>query len=61
MAKLSTLAILRTEASIEELGEMLLASFEKHPLRHYFPPFAGFRVVESSSYYGKRISGRRAS
>ncbi|HAJ4959627.1 TPA: bifunctional UDP-4-amino-4-deoxy-L-arabinose formyltransferase/UDP-glucuronic acid oxidase ArnA [Escherichia coli] len=41
------------EASIEELGEMLLASFEKHPLRHYFPPFAGFRVVESSSYYGK--------
>ena len=25
----------------------------KHPLRHYFPPFAGFRVVESSSYYGK--------
>ena len=41
------------EASIEELGEMLLASFEKHPLRHHFPPFAGFRVVESSSYYGK--------
>jgi len=38
------------EASIEELGEMLLASFEKHPLRHHFPPF---RVVESSSYYGK--------
>ena len=26
---------------------------EKHPLRHHFPPFAGFRVVESSSYYGK--------
>ncbi|HCN4446371.1 TPA: hypothetical protein N6T93_004676, partial [Escherichia coli] len=24
-----------------------------HPLRHHFPPFAGFRVVESSSYYGK--------
>ena len=41
------------EASIEELGQMLLASFEKHPLRHHFPPFAGFRVVESSSYYGK--------
>ncbi|EFY5186287.1 bifunctional UDP-4-amino-4-deoxy-L-arabinose formyltransferase/UDP-glucuronic acid oxidase ArnA, partial [Shigella dysenteriae] len=41
------------EASIEELGKMLLASFEKHPLRHHFPPFAGFRVVESSSYYGK--------
>lgn len=41
------------EASIEELGKMLLASFDKHPLRQHFPPFAGFRVVESSSYYGK--------
>ena len=29
---------------------MLLASFEKHPLRHHFPPFAGFRVVESSRH-----------
>ncbi|WOZ77731.1 bifunctional UDP-4-amino-4-deoxy-L-arabinose formyltransferase/UDP-glucuronic acid oxidase ArnA [Kosakonia sacchari] len=41
------------EASIKELAEMLLASFEKHPLRDRFPPFAGFREVESSSYYGK--------
>ena len=41
------------EASIQELAEMLLESFEKHPLRSHFPPFAGFRVVESSSYYGK--------
>ena len=41
------------EASIRELAEMLLASFEKHPLRGHFPPFAGFREVESSSYYGK--------
>ncbi len=32
---------------------MLLTCFEKHPLRNYFPPFAGFRDVESSSYYGK--------
>lgn len=32
---------------------MLLASFERHPLRDRFPPFAGFREVESSSYYGK--------
>ena len=32
---------------------MLLDSFERHPLRHRFPPFAGFREVESSSYYGK--------
>ena len=41
------------EASIKELAEMLLASFEKHPLRSHFPPFAGFREVESSAYYGK--------
>ncbi|WP_312984764.1 bifunctional UDP-4-amino-4-deoxy-L-arabinose formyltransferase/UDP-glucuronic acid oxidase ArnA [Atlantibacter sp.] len=41
------------EASIRELAEMLLESFERHPLRHCFPPFAGFREVESSSYYGK--------
>lgn len=32
---------------------MLLTCFEKHPLRNHFPPFAGFRDVESSSYYGK--------
>ncbi|WP_426767243.1 bifunctional UDP-4-amino-4-deoxy-L-arabinose formyltransferase/UDP-glucuronic acid oxidase ArnA [Erwinia aphidicola] len=41
------------EASIKELAECLLASFERHPLRDRFPPFAGFREVESSSYYGK--------
>ena len=41
------------EASIKELAERLLASFERHPLRNRFPPFAGFREVESSSYYGK--------
>ncbi|MCU5775651.1 bifunctional UDP-4-amino-4-deoxy-L-arabinose formyltransferase/UDP-glucuronic acid oxidase ArnA [Erwiniaceae bacterium BAC15a-03b] len=41
------------EASIKELAERLLASFERHPLRKNFPPFAGFREVESSSYYGK--------
>lgn len=41
------------EASIRELAERLLASFERHPLRDRFPPFAGFREVESSSYYGK--------
>jgi UDP-4-amino-4-deoxy-L-arabinose formyltransferase/UDP-glucuronic acid dehydrogenase (UDP-4-keto-hexauronic acid decarboxylating) len=41
------------EASIKELAEQLLASFERHPLRSQFPPFAGFREVESSSYYGK--------
>lgn len=41
------------EASIRELAEMLLHSFEAHPLRDQFPPFAGFKSVESSTYYGK--------
>ncbi|MGF7417640.1 bifunctional UDP-4-amino-4-deoxy-L-arabinose formyltransferase/UDP-glucuronic acid oxidase ArnA [Providencia rettgeri] len=41
------------EASIRELAEMLLESFEKHPQRVKFPPFAGFREIESSSYYGQ--------
>jgi len=41
------------EASIRELGEILVKKFEKHPLRAEFPPFAGFLEVESGSYYGK--------
>ncbi|HEY2454397.1 MAG TPA: bifunctional UDP-4-amino-4-deoxy-L-arabinose formyltransferase/UDP-glucuronic acid oxidase ArnA [Scandinavium sp.] len=41
------------EASIKELAEMLCDCFERHPLRNQFPPFAGFREVESSDYYGK--------
>ncbi|MDN0113339.1 bifunctional UDP-4-amino-4-deoxy-L-arabinose formyltransferase/UDP-glucuronic acid oxidase ArnA [Yersinia intermedia] len=41
------------EASIRELAEMLLSSFEKHELRSHFPPFAGFKDIESSAYYGK--------
>jgi len=41
------------EASIRELAEILLASFENHPLRDQFPPFAGFKTIESSAYYGK--------
>jgi UDP-4-amino-4-deoxy-L-arabinose formyltransferase/UDP-glucuronic acid dehydrogenase (UDP-4-keto-hexauronic acid decarboxylating) len=40
------------EVSIRELAEMLVAKFEEHPLRPEFPPFAGFREVESRSYYG---------
>ena len=40
------------EASIRELAEMLVAKFEEHSLRSNFPPFAGFREVESKSYYG---------
>jgi UDP-4-amino-4-deoxy-L-arabinose formyltransferase/UDP-glucuronic acid dehydrogenase (UDP-4-keto-hexauronic acid decarboxylating) len=41
------------EASIRELAEMLLKSFDAHPLRDQFPPFAGMKLIESSSYYGK--------
>ncbi|MFJ3457953.1 bifunctional UDP-4-amino-4-deoxy-L-arabinose formyltransferase/UDP-glucuronic acid oxidase ArnA [Scandinavium goeteborgense] len=41
------------EASIKGLAELLLDCFERHPLRNQFPPFAGFREVESSDYYGK--------
>lgn len=41
------------EASIRELAEMLLSSFEKHELRDHFPPFAGFKDIESSAYYGE--------
>ena len=40
------------EISIRGLAELLLNKFEQHPLRSKFPPFAGFRVVESKSYYG---------
>jgi UDP-4-amino-4-deoxy-L-arabinose formyltransferase/UDP-glucuronic acid dehydrogenase (UDP-4-keto-hexauronic acid decarboxylating) len=40
------------EVSIKELAEMLVDRFESHPLRSKFPPFAGFRQVESGTYYG---------
>ena len=40
------------EASIRQLGEELLRQFEAHPLRDNFPPFAGFREVESKAFYG---------
>jgi UDP-4-amino-4-deoxy-L-arabinose formyltransferase/UDP-glucuronic acid dehydrogenase (UDP-4-keto-hexauronic acid decarboxylating) len=40
------------EASIRQLGEELLLQFEAHPLRSNFPPFAGFRDVESKAFYG---------
>ena len=35
------------------MAEELLVQFERHPLRGQFPPFAGFREVESLSYYGE--------
>jgi UDP-4-amino-4-deoxy-L-arabinose formyltransferase/UDP-glucuronic acid dehydrogenase (UDP-4-keto-hexauronic acid decarboxylating) len=40
------------EVSIKELAEILVAKFLDHHLRSKFPPFAGFREVESRSYYG---------
>jgi UDP-4-amino-4-deoxy-L-arabinose formyltransferase/UDP-glucuronic acid dehydrogenase (UDP-4-keto-hexauronic acid decarboxylating) len=40
------------EISIRGLAELLLSRFEQHPFRSKFPPFAGFRMVESKSYYG---------
>ncbi|MEW9906143.1 MAG: bifunctional UDP-4-amino-4-deoxy-L-arabinose formyltransferase/UDP-glucuronic acid oxidase ArnA [Candidatus Symbiodolus clandestinus] len=52
------------EASIKELARMLHQAFEAHPLRRYFPPFAGFKAVESQAYYGKGyqdVSHRRPS
>lgn len=41
------------EASIRELAALLVSKFEEHPLHAMFPPFAGFREVESRSYYGE--------
>lgn len=41
------------EVSIRELAEMLVKMFEEHSLRPLFPPFAGFRDLESKVYYGK--------
>ncbi|MEI8633707.1 NAD-dependent epimerase/dehydratase family protein [Vibrio sp. PP-XX7] len=35
------------EASIKDMAQTLLEKFEAHPLRDNFPPFAGFKAVES--------------
>lgn len=40
------------ELSIKELAEMLVEKFHQHPLHTNFPPFAGFREIESGTYYG---------
>jgi UDP-4-amino-4-deoxy-L-arabinose formyltransferase/UDP-glucuronic acid dehydrogenase (UDP-4-keto-hexauronic acid decarboxylating) len=40
------------EASIRSLAELLVGKFERHPLRSSFPPFAGFREIDSKAYYG---------
>ena len=41
------------EASIRELAETMITLFEKHPLKHLFPPGAGTHSVSSDDYYGK--------
>ena len=41
------------EASIRELAEILVKKFDKHPLRKKFPPFAGYKVIESGEFYGE--------
>ena len=40
------------EASIRDLAEILVKKFHQHPLHKRFPPFAGFREIESRAYYG---------
>jgi len=52
------------ECSIRGLAEVLVERFEAHPLRKSFPPFAGFRDLESESYYGvgyQDVTHRRPS
>jgi len=41
------------EASIRDLAELLVSKFNEHPLHQKFPSFAGFREVESRTYYGE--------
>ncbi len=42
-----------SESSIRDLANMLVEKFDSHPLREHFPPFAGFREIESGAFYGK--------
>jgi UDP-4-amino-4-deoxy-L-arabinose formyltransferase/UDP-glucuronic acid dehydrogenase (UDP-4-keto-hexauronic acid decarboxylating) len=52
------------EVEIRVLAELLVKEFEKHPLRPFFPPFAGMRTVESRSFYGngyQDVSHRKPS
>lgn len=43
----------QNEASIRHLAELLVEKFNQHPLKKRFPPFAGYREVESRAFYGK--------
>lgn len=52
------------EASIRELADILIAKFDRHPLRSRFPPLAGIQQVESARYYGagyQDVAHRRPS
>ncbi len=52
------------EFSIKELANLLVETFDQHPLRAKFPRFAGMKEVESSMYYGagyQDIQHRRPS
>ncbi len=40
------------ELSIRELAQALVTEFDRHPNRAEFPPFAGYKEVESANYYG---------
>lgn len=41
------------EFSIRDLARLLVATFQAHPLHKRFPPFAGYREVESRAFYGE--------
>ncbi|MCJ7684445.1 MAG: bifunctional UDP-4-amino-4-deoxy-L-arabinose formyltransferase/UDP-glucuronic acid oxidase ArnA [Desulfobacteraceae bacterium] len=41
------------EASIRDLAKLLVSKFNEHPLHSKFPSFAGFKEVESRTYYGE--------
>ena len=43
----------KNELSVKELAELLCVKFEEHPMRNYFPVFAGFQTVENEAFYGK--------
>ena len=34
------------------MAEILVEKFKAHPLAKKFPPFAGYKVIESKAFYG---------
>ncbi|MFP1462662.1 hypothetical protein ACLB1E_16860 [Escherichia coli] len=55
------MAILRTKRSIEELGQMLLASFEKHPRPIISHRLRAFALSKVAKRYGQGYSGRASN